>query len=143
MAMAWPRQVFCFRQERTKKGELRPLEKCCCGCRCGCVAVLWLCGCGCAVAVVLWDSLLRGQGRGQEGEVGSKACVLSAKVATTCVSRRRGERGWHVGRIFTVLGDMHERRLRRRSIKGFRAQPPGKPVRMRIYIYIYIILYII
>ena len=51
-------------------------------------------------------------GRGWEGEVGSKACVLSAKVATTCVSRRRGERGWHVDRIFTVLGDMHERQRR-------------------------------
>ena len=75
-------------------------------------------------------------GRGWEGEVGSKACVLSAKVATTFVSRRRGERRWHVDRIFTVLGDMHERKLRRRrsTIKGFRAQPPGKPVRMRIII---------
>ena len=41
-------------------------------------------------------------GRGWEGEVGSKACVLSAKVATTFVSRRRGERRWHVDRIFTV-----------------------------------------
>ena len=75
-------------------------------------------------------------GRGWEGEVGSNACVLSAKVATTCVSRRRGERGWRVGRIFTVLGDMHERKLRR-SIKGFRAQPPGKPVRMRIKLWYY------
>ena len=70
-------------------------------------------------------------GRGWEGEVGSFPYVLSVKVAMTCVSRRRGERGWHVGRIFTVLGDMHERQ-RRRTIKGFRAQPPGKPVRMRI-----------
>ena len=51
-----------------------------------------------------------GGGRGWEGEVGSKACVLSAKVATTFVSRRRDERRWHVDRIFTVLGDMHERR---------------------------------
>ena len=30
----------------------------------------------------------------------------------------------------------------RRRIKGFRAQPPGKPVRMRIYIYIYIYMHI-
>ena len=46
-------------------------------------------------------------GRGWEGEVGSKACVLSAKVATTCVSRRREERGWHVDWKFTVTQNTH------------------------------------
>ena len=90
------------------------------------------------MAAVLWDSLLRSQGRGQEGEVGSKACVLSAKVATTFVSRRRGERRWHVDRIFTVLGDMHERQRYGGGIKGFRAQPPGKPVRMRIKMLLFV-----
>ena len=50
----------------------------------------------------MWERLPTGQGRGQKGEVVSKACVLSPKVATTFVSRRRDERRWHVDRIFTL-----------------------------------------
>ena len=71
-------------------------------------------------------------GRGWEGEVGSKACVLSAKVATTCVSRRREERGWHVDRKFTVTQNTHlsrhnrHKRHKRTRIKRLRAQTTDK-----------------